>query len=169
MVYTAIDNNAVKVRIKLIIDSTTTLVDKDNPKKTLLREVTVGAPPNNEYKDLHHPALVITNSERWMEEQRRGPVIARAKTSVSTVVRYDLILTVHEEESRDAEKKVDNLFKLIEEQLYKFDNLQNPTGGVDPLCNSLILETTRRIPQFVGQEIDGFKATLAVEILPNDS
>lgn len=169
MVYTAIDNNAVKVRIKLIIDSTTTLVNKTTPSKSLLRQVRVGAPPNNEYKDLNHPALVITNAERWMEEQRRGPVIARAKSSVSTVVRYDIILVVHKEVSESAEKEVDRLFKLIEEQLYKFDNLQKPVDGTDPLCNSLILETTRRIPQFVGQEIDGFKATLSVEILPNDS
>lgn len=167
MVYTAIDNNTVKVRVKAIIDTDTLLVDKDNPEDKL-REVLVGAPPNNEYKDLHHPALVITNSERWMEEQRRGPVIARVKTSVTATVRYDLILTVHKEESHDAEKEVDRLFKLIEERLYKFDNLQNPVGGTDPLCNSLILETIRRIPQFIGQEIDGFKATLAVEILPQD-
>lgn len=169
MVYTAIDNNAVKIRIKEIIDATTTLVDKAAPSKSLLRLVQVGAPHNNNYEDLTHPALVITNAERWMEEQRRGPVIGRAKTSISTVVRYDLILTVHEEESQDAEKKADSFFKLIEEQLYKFDNLQKPSDGTDPLSNSLLLETIRRIPQFVGQEIDGFKATLAVEILPNDS
>lgn len=167
MVYTAIDNNANKVRIKAIIDTEINLVDKDNPKDKL-REVRVGAPPNNDYKDLHHPALTITNSERWMEEQRRGPVKDRIKSSVTITVRYDLILTVHKEVSESAEKEVDRLFKLIEERLYKFDNLQKPTDGTDPLCNSLILETTRRIPQFVGQEIDGFKSTLTVEILTHD-
>ena len=162
MVYTAIDNNAVKVRIKKIIDATTTLVDKDNPKGKL-REVRVGAPPNNDYKDLHHPALVITNSERWMEESHRG------HAGVTTMVRYDIILIVHQEVSESAEKEVDRFFKLIEEQLYKFDHLDDPaTPGTDPQAREFILETTRRIPQFIGQEIDGFKSTMTVEILPHD-
>lgn len=167
MVYTAIDNNAIKVRIKLIIDKDLKLVDKDNPDDKL-REVKVGAPPNNDYKDLHHPALIITNSERWMEQKKRGTVQARTKSSVTVIVRYDLVLTVHKDESKDAEKEVDRLTKLIEERLYQFDNLQNPTDGTDPLCQEILLENFRRIPQFTGQEIDGFRASLVVTIYPHD-
>ena len=167
MPFTAIDNNAIKVRIKKIIDTEIKLVDPTNTKDKL-RTVLVGTPPNNDFKDQTHPALVITNSERWMEEKHRGTEQNRTMSSVSTIVRYDLVLTVHKEDSPDAEKEVDRLFKLIEERLYAFTNLQDPTGGTDPLCNSILLETTRRIPQLQGQEIDGFKSTLLVEILPHD-
>ena len=167
MPYSAIDNNAIKVRVKKIIDTEILLVDKDNPKDKL-RTVLVGTPPNNDFKDQIHPALVITNSERWMEESHRGVEINRTMTSIGTIVRYDLILTVQKDDSIDAEKEVDRLFKLIEERLYQFTNLQNPTGGTDPLCNSILLETTRRIPQLQGQEIDGFRSTLKVTIYPHD-
>lgn len=167
MPYTAIDNNEIKVRIKKIIDTEILLVDKKKPKTTI-RTVLVGTPPNNNFKDLNHPALVITNSERWMEEKHRGEEANRTMSSVSTIVRYDLVLTVHKEDSIDAEKDVDKFFKLIEERLYQFTSLQDPTDGTDPLCNSILLETTRRIPQLQGQEIDGFKSTLTVEILPHD-
>ena len=167
MPYTAIDNNAIKVRVKKIIDTEIKLVDTANPKDKL-RTVLVGTPPNNNFKDLNHPALVITNSERWMEEEHRGPEKDRAITSISTIVRYDLILTVQKDDSIDAEKEVDRLFKLIEERLYQFTNLQKPADGLDPLCNSILLETTRRIPQLQGQEIDGFRSTLKVTIYPHD-
>ncbi len=167
MVYTALDNNATKVRIKAIIDADTTLVDENNPKNKL-RDVIVGVPPGDDYNDLNHPALVITNAERWMEEKIRGPVIARVISSVDVIVRYDLILTVHKDQSNEAEKEVDRLFKLLEEALYKFANLQNPVDGTDPLCDSIVFTTTQRIPQFKGQEIDGFKTTMTVTIKSHD-
>ena len=167
MPFTAIDNNANKVRIKAIIDKDTTLVDKANPAGKL-RQVMVGTPPGDDYNDLNHPALVITNSDRWMEEKIRGPVIGRKISSIDVIVRYDLILTVHKDQSNEAEKEVDRFFKLLEEGLYKFANLQNPVGGTDPLCDSIEFTVTQRIPQFKGQEIDGFKTTMTVTIKTHD-
>ena len=162
MVFTAIDINAIKVRIKKIVDAEILLVDTAKPKGKL-REVKVGAPPNNNYKDLTHASLRITNSERWMEELHRG------HAGITTILRVDLILTVHKEVSEAAEKEVDRFFQLLENQLYKFDQLDDPAApGTDPLCHEFVLETTRRVPQFIGQEIDGFKTTMVIEIHPHD-
>lgn len=161
MVFTAIDIDKVKVRIKEIIDADILLVDKEKPKGKL-RTVKVGAPPNNDYKDQTHPALRITNAERLMEEVHRG------HAGITTKLRIELILTVHEDVSEKAEKESDRFFKLLEEQLYKFAHLEKPSDSTDPLCKEFVLETTRRVPQSVGQEIDGFKATMAIEIHPHD-
>ena len=164
MTIVAIDHNAIKTRIKDIIEAdTTNLFGADKAK---IRQVVVGTPPNKDYKDLNHPAIVITNSERWMEESNRGPVISNSKSSVRTIVRYDLILVVHTDDAPEAEKEVDRLFKLLEQRLYDFATLRN-TGGTDPLCKDILFEIIRRIPQMQGQEIDGFIATLRVEIDPN--
>lgn len=167
MVFTAIDHNKIKVRIKAIIDLDTVLVDDDSPKGKI-RQVLVGTPPNKDYKDLTHPAIVITNSERWMEEQNRGPVVANKKTSVATTVRYDIILVVHNEDSNAAEKELDKFWPLLEQRLYDFATLRLPPGDTDPLCKDILFENTRRIPQYQGQEIDGFRATLKVIIDPHD-
>lgn len=166
MTIVAIDNNKIKVRIKDILEADAAFFDKNNPKGKV-REVIVGTPPNKNYKDLHHPALVITNSERWMEEQNRGPVIANKKSSVATIVRYDLILTVHNEDSNAAEKELDRLWPLLEQRLYDFSTLET-VALADPLCKDILFENTRRIPQYQGQEIDGFRATLKVIIDPHD-
>lgn len=165
MTIVAIDNQAIKVRIKDIIEADADLVDPDKKDKTKLRTVLVGTPPNKDYKDLTHPALVITNAERWMEEKNRGPIIANVKTSVAAIVRYELILTVQADDSNAAEKDVDRLWKLIEERMYDFTTLRT-TGNLDPLCKDILFEIVRRIPQMEGQEIDGFRATLKVEIDP---
>jgi len=167
LVFTAIDNNKNKVRIKKIIDLDTALVDKDNPDGKL-RSVLVGTPPNRDYKDQHHPALVITNSERWMEERNRGPVITNKKSSVAVTVRYDFILTVHMDDANAAEKEVDRLWPLIEQRMYDFATLRLPPGLTDPLCKDILFTPIRRIPQMEGQEIDGFRATLEVLIDPHD-
>lgn len=167
MVFAAIDNNKIKVRIKAIIDLDTALVDDTAPKGKI-REVLVGTPPNKDYKDLTHPAIVITNSERWMEEQNRGPVITNKKTSVATTVRYDIILVVHNEDSNAAEKELDKFWPLLEQRLYDFATLRLPPGLTDPLCKDILFENVRRIPQYQGQEIDGFRATLKIIIDPHD-
>jgi len=164
MTIVSIDNQKIKKRVKAIIEDDTTLFGKDAAK---IRQVIVGTPPNQEYRDLHHPAIVITNSERWMEEENRGPVVNNQKTSVKAIARYDIILTVQMEDSNKAEAEIDRLWILFEQQLYKFATLRNPTGGLDPLCEDILLENTRRIPQFQGSEIDGFKSTLKVLINPN--
>ena len=167
MVFTAIDHNLFKTRIKAIIDGDIKLVDKDNPSKSLLRQVIVGTPPNKDYANLSHPALVITNSERWMEEKHRGPdSAAGARSSVETVIRYDCILTVQMDNSNEAEKEVDRFWKLFEERMYQFVTLELPAGG-SPLCKDIIFEVIRRIPQLEGQEIDGFIATLTILVDPN--
>lgn len=164
MTIVAIDHNAIKTRIKDIIEAETT--NLFGPDKKKIREVVVGTPPNKDYKDLNHPAIVITNSERWMEERPRGPVISNQKSSVAATVRYDIILTVHMDDSNEAEKEVDRLWKLLEERLYDFSTLRK-TDNTDPLCKDILFETVRRIPQMQGQEIDGFRATLSITVDPN--
>jgi len=124
MTIVAIDHQKIKKRIKAIIDGDILLVDVNNPKDKI-RQVLVGTPPNKDYKDLHHPAIVITNSERWMEEKNRGPVVANQKTSVATTVRYDIILTVHMDDSNAAEAEVDRFWKLLEQRLYDFSTLRD--------------------------------------------
>lgn len=167
MAIVAIDNNKIKTRIKNILEVAGSFFDKDSPKGKV-RQILVGTPPNKDYKDLTHPALVITNSERWMEETNRGPVVANKKTSVATTVRYDLILTVQMEDSNAAEKEVDRLWILLEQRLYDFATLRKPSDDTDPLCKDILFTPIRRIPQFQGQEIDGFRATLEVLIDPHD-
>jgi len=167
MVFAAILPNTIKTRIKDIIDADTALVDKTDPKNKI-RQVLVGTPPNKEYKDLTHPAIVITNSERWMEEKNRGPVVANKKTSVATTIRFDIILVVHMEDSNAAEKEVDRFWPLLEQRLYDFATLRKASDGTDPLCKDILIENVRRIPQMQGQELDGFTATLTVMIDPHD-
>lgn len=164
MAIVAIDHQKIKKRIKAIIEAEPLLFAKT---KTTIREVLVGTPPNKDYKDLSHPAMVITNSERWMEEENRGPVISNQKTSIKATVRYDIILVVHSEDAPEAEALSDALWILFEQQLYKFATLREPTGLTDPLCKDILLENTRRIPQLQGSEIDGFRSTLKVLIDPN--
>lgn len=166
MTIVAVDPNKLKTRIKSIIDGDIKLVDSTKPKDKI-RTVLVGTPPNKEYKDLHHPAIVITNSERWMEEKNRGPVIDNKKSSVAVTIRFDIILVVHMEDSNAAEKEVDRFWPLLEQRLYDFATLRN-IDGTDPLCKDILLENTRRIPQMQGQELDGFTATLTVIIDPHD-
>lgn len=166
MVFVAIDHNKFKTRIKEIIEGTTTLFDVANPSKSLLRQVIVGTPPNKDYHDLNHPALVITNSERWMEERHRGPDVANARSSVQTTIRYDILLLVQMDDSNEAEKEVDRFWKAFEERMYNFLTLEQVAGG-DPLCKDIIFEKTRRIPQLEGQEIDGFISTIQILVDPN--
>lgn len=167
MAIVAIDHNKNKVRIKDILEADSNFFDKTAPEGKV-RQIIVGTPPNKDYKDLHHPALIITNSERWMEEQNRGPVVANKKTSVATTVRYDIILTTQNEDSNAAEKELDRLWPLLEQRLYDFATLRKASDGTDPLCKDILFENTRRIPQYQGQEIDGFRATLKVLIDPHD-
>lgn len=164
MTIVAVDNNKIKTRIKDVLEGDSTLFGKDKSK---IREIVVGTPPNKDYNDLSHPALVVTNSERWMEESNRGPVIDNEKTSVRATVRYDIILTVHMDDSNAAEKEIDRLWILFEQRLYKFATLRK-IDGTDPLCKDILIEYVRRFPQMQGQEIDGFRATLAVLLDPSE-
>ena len=66
MVFAAIDSNDFKVRIKAIMENDTAFFDAANPKGKV-RQVLVGTPPGKDYNDLTHPAVVITDNERWME------------------------------------------------------------------------------------------------------
>lgn len=165
MTIVSIDSNDFKVRIKNILEADAIFFDAANPKGKV-REILVGTPPNKDYKDLHHPALVITDNERWMEEKHRGPDNGTVRTSVETILRYDIILVVQNEDAPAAEKEYNRLWKLLEQSLYDHITLEAPGGG-DPLCKDILFEFARRIPQMQGQEIDGFKATLKVLVDPN--
>lgn len=165
MTIVAIDSNDFKVRIKAILEADTAFFDKDNPEGKV-REVLVGTPPNKDYKDLHHPAIVITDNERWMEEKHRGPDEGTVRTSIETILRFDLTLTVHNDDAPAAEKEYNRLRKILQETLYDHITLEAPGGG-SPLCKDILFEYTRRIPQMQGQEIDGFTATLKVLVDPN--
>lgn len=167
MTIISIDNNKIKTRIKDILEADPLFFNAANPKG-LVRQIVVGTPPNKDYTDLNHPALVITNAERWMDESNRGVIVANQKTSVAAVVRYDIILTVHNEDSNAAEKEVDRFWPLLEQRIYDFTTLRKASDDTDPLCKDLIFENIRRIPQLEGQEIDGFKATLKLIIDPHD-
>ncbi len=156
------DSNLTKTRIKAILDADPLLVGKT---KDFIRTVLVGTPPNKDYADLNHPAIVITNAERWMEEKHRGPDVGTVRSSVALTARYDIILVVQMDDYNEAEKEVDRFWVLLEKRLYDFITLELPTGG-SPLCKDIIFERTRRIPQLEGQEIDGFIATLTVLVDP---
>lgn len=165
MTIVAIDSNDHKVRIKAILEADSAFFDKTAPKGKV-RQVLVGTPPNKDYNDLSHPAVVITDNERWMEEKHRGPDSGTVRTSVETTLRYDIILTVQNEDAPAAEKEYNRLWKILEETLYDHITLEQPGGG-DPLCKDLIFEVTRRMPQYQGMEIDGFRAVLKVLVDPN--
>jgi len=165
MTIIAIDSNNFKVRIKALLEADTAFFDAANPKGKV-REVRVGTPPNKDYKDLHHPAVVITDNERWMEEKHRGPDSGTVRTSVETTIRFDIVLVVQNEDAPAAEKEYNRLWKVLEETLYDHITLE-AVGGGSPLCKDILFEHTRRIPQMQGQEIDGFIGTLKVLVDPN--
>ena len=79
-----------------------------------IRKITVGYPEGRAEDDAMYPYIFITNSRQDFESiSNVGSIVSGAHTGLIHTFHYDMTIVVNEEDSRHAEKKLDDYQELM--------------------------------------------------------
>ena len=135
---TAIDHQAIKVRIRDTLRANSTLYNSTNiGASSTFREIEVGTPDSRKINELNHPACFITNSEILEDVTQNANLNADVDFGGEHIIRYLVVFTVDEKDGRTAEVTLDSFGKTIAEVLRANAHLGTPAT---PTTNRLVAE-----------------------------
>ena len=132
---TELDHDVIKQKIVAILQANTSLFTTTGEEGEL-RSIAVGEPT---VKDAV-PFAYVTNSSGPFEIIRTGSVVSNAITILTHTFHYDVVVVVHQKNSRRAEVELDEFQKLILQTIEAdFDLTGGTTAEVD-LCVPVRIE-----------------------------
>jgi len=150
------DVNAIKERIKLILESNTSISSSPDKNKVGFVTIEVGLPENKRFTGLNYPVLFVSNADDFETDKPFGPVTANSLGSSFHVFQFQIIFFDLREDGQAAEKSLDDFQKIIKETLKGNSNLSKPSDGTDPLATSSFPERTRAFSaEFEGEALNG--------------
>jgi len=131
---TEVDHQAIKVRIKEILQANAGLYDSTGREGKLV-DVFVGRPYMNNLQAHPTPYAFIANDDNLEEQEASGVVEGNVTTATRHTCHYIIVIVDIAQDGREVEKKLDNLQKLLLQVLKAKFELRKPVGGTDPKCN----------------------------------
>lgn len=153
---TEIDHNAIKTRIKTILESNSSLYDPSNTDGNRLIAIELGFPFNNDtVPQLLPSAFVYLSSEAIT---RSGIVQTNVHKALEHDVNYNIVFVVAESDSKTTETQLDAFQKLILETLEANAQLDLNTDPKVDTSTPQRIDTLRQ--DFNGQVVQGRIITL---------
>lgn len=161
---TEIDHQAIKTRIKDIIEADEDLFDKKGEDGKLV-EVFVGRPFSNSLSAHSTPFCFITNDDLMEQDRATGSIESNAATISNHIIRYQVVLVDDGTDGQDAEKLLDNLQKKLKERLKSNITLVKPSDSSDPLVHfSWPEQTTQFFSGESGEVLQGRNTRVRIEV-----
>ena len=139
---TEVDHQAIKIRIKGILQANGDLYDSTGREGKLV-DIFVGRPYSNNIQAHPTPYAFIANDDNLEEQEASGVVEGNVTTATKHTCHYIIVIVDIAQDGREVEKKLDNLQKLLLQVLKAKFELRKPVGSTDPLCNYSFPERVR--------------------------
>lgn len=169
---TEIDHQAIKARIKAILEADTTLFKLADKKGGLVNSISIGLPDGYNWSKIPFDYIVISNDLNFEMDQPFGAVIGTNPTSnISTsmhTIRYMVIMMASGPTTAITESKLDAIHKETKQALKNNVKLTKPSDGTNDLN---VIQSICRTSKYVdggsnkGLSINGIILTLEVKIV----
>lgn len=164
---TGFDNQAIKTRIKEIIEADKDLYD---PKGVdgKIATVYIGFPKNKNINAISPtPYCVITNHVSLLKIDPYSQVVNNSWKSKKNFLKLLLIVVDRQDSGETVEKSLDGIMQKLINRLDCFVDLRKPSDGTDAKAKQSICTEVSAMSagQYQGKATDGFAVTFEVLVL----